>query len=470
LFYKQNHNIVKRQFRFSGELGLLSAMLLAVALPISSLADFAPEFFPIGSQIHYVITSGDQGDIFENSSSINIVSSTLSTLYFPGIYSNSYTNTGPNTGKLSYNSMAAPYTDYFYSEGGTIQLTFTTPTNGNFTAIEYWYATPKMGYAQSGTNQNSGTFSFSSLSLNILSLKAPGKAGTTNTFISTDTITVTAATSPVAAGAAIKWTVVGLGVTATGAGFPQTITNNTDNTGVSTFTFRPADNPQFVGDRNIYWATLGSKKENDPIAFDIIAEWDYNDQAIQAKLSNAGLGSLSQDETDTLRQEYVDYQMANVPARTNVVATQTTDDGQKLNNGNYNVQLSLDLPDNYKEILNAYRGSIATNNGQPILVPLQAKIEISSSFRSPQHNKAIGSVSTNSPHCYGRALDLVPIPIPVLVNGNPTMLDLHKFWYPALNAAANSLIGNKAFPEAGANTNILIGNTNEDHIHVQWTN
>src|SRR5581483_3094070 len=213
-----------------------------------------------------------------------------------------------------------------------------------------------------------------------------------------------------------------------------------DASGVSTFTFSPSQSAQFLQVRRSQYITGIKKPANDPLSFEVIA----SAAGLQTRLSETALGPLLQDETDTLRQEYVDFQIA-VPVRTDIVPSL----GGNWNLGPYHVQVSVDLPGHYNAILAAYQGRSVQYNGVTYTVPANAQIQRTSVFRNPRYNKAIGSVHPNSKHCYGRALDLAPIPISVNANGPRKQLDIDGFWYPAL-AAAEQSVGLSPLPEAGA--------------------
>ena len=58
--------------------------------------------------------------------------------------------------------------------------------------------------------------------------------------------------------------------------------------------------------------------------------------------------------------------------------------------------------------------------GQTNAGAADAQLVVSSGYRSPQSNKAIGSVHPESLHTRGRALDLEPMPVTVIVGGTPT--------------------------------------------------
>lgn len=295
-------------------------------------------------------------------------------------------------------------------------------------------------------------------SLRISSIHTPAIVSGQNTFISTDIITLQATNFPTTSGAPVKWTVIGLGAAAGIGGFPAGEVHNTDSSGTSTFAFIPNTNRVFFGNRTNQW-TKGNRNPNPAIGFEVIAEWDYNSQMLQAKVSQSALGTLFQDETDTLRQEYVDYQITNVPDRSIVIPSL----GAGFNQGNYNVQVSVNMLTVSNAIAVAYRGSSVTVSGKKVNIPQSATFLVSSGYRNPQRNKAVGSKYTGgqqvSKHVLGRALDLQPRYQPIWGVG------LHNGLYQALYTAAKPQ--GTALAESNA-TPVSVGNASENHIHIQW--
>ncbi|WP_169977617.1 D-Ala-D-Ala carboxypeptidase family metallohydrolase [Tautonia rosea] len=290
----------------------------------------------------------------------------------------------------------------------------------------------------------------------------------TNTFIATDEIILHAKVEGARAGTQVLWSVQGMDAAANVGGFPTNVVTTADADGVARFGFTPATNQSLVNDRRTNW-TRGSRRANPPMSFEVTAKLtiDGSDFA-ETSLSDANLGALTQDETDRLRQEYFDYNIP-VPRRSEVVASL----GPGFNRGNYGVQLSVGLDTRYRAILAAYRGRPVTVNinGQSYrtAIPASAPVTISSGYRNPQRNRAIGSRYPDSKHTRGRALDLVPslVQVVVLVNGSPmrVTLPLHQVLYPALYAAASSQ--GTAIAEQGARP-VPVGDPRENHIHVQW--
>jgi hypothetical protein len=289
--------------------------------------------------------------------------------------------------------------------------------------------------------------------LAISSLQTPAVAtGNQHTFISSDTITLQGTLSPPTSGAAVQWTVTGQNAASTINGISET--DNTDANGVSTFSFNPSKNATFVSFRQSHFATA-SKSPNDPLQFEVVARY----QSSESRLSQTSVGTLLQDETDTLRQEYVDFKIP-VPARSEIIPSLG-----RFNVGNYNVQLSVDLPGHYQAILSDYGGLPITVNGVASAIPAATDFIIHSAFRNPRRNLAAGSVHPNSRHVYGKAFDLSPPPAAVVITGQRVELSLHGVLYPALNQAASTQ--GTTLAEHGA-APVPLGNPTENHIHVQW--
>ena len=293
----------------------------------------------------------------------------------------------------------------------------------------------------------------------------------TSTFIATDPITLHASIGVEQPGVAVTWTVTGLDAAAGIAGFPTNVVAMTDVQGVATFTFQPSKNPNLVNDRRTTW-TKGSRQANPALSFDVTARASLGGVDVASKLSTSMLGILRQDERDILREEYFDYNIP-VPTRNQVVPSL----GAGFNEGNYTVQLSVNMPARFNAILAAYRGRqfTVTIGGRDYVatVPRDATLTITSGYRNPQRNKAIGSIVPDSNHTRGRALDLVPnaVNVTVVVAGHTTrtVAPLHgpRGLYAALFAAGQTVGTSIAEQSSLA---VPVGDTRENHIHVQWVN
>jgi hypothetical protein len=322
-----------------------------------------------------------------------------------------------------------------------------------------------------GTVNDQGTFDASytvtfqpgGAQLVITSLQTPTLVnGTQHTFVSSDSITLQAKLTPPKAGTPIAWAVVGQNTPSRDLSIAEI--HNTDVSGISTFTFSPSQNAHFVHVRQTQYKT-GSRVPNDPLNFEVIA----GGASLESRLSQTQLGMLKQDEIDTLRQEYVDFQLT-LPDRSIVVPAIVDASGNNYNVGNYKVQLSVGLPDHFAAILARYRSQTTVVKGQVIPMPANASIIIASGFRNPRRNVAAGSVHNSqgdiSKHVLGRALDLVPAPASVFVNNTQVQLGLYHNLYPAL-CAASSATGITVLPEKGCCTIVPCG-SNENHTHVNW--
>ena len=272
-------------------------------------------------------------------------------------------------------------------------------------------------------------------------------------------------TSTFTPGLDVKWTVQGEGAAAGISQFPTEIDTKTDLTGGVAFTFTPSNNAYFVENRHTVW-TKGSLIPNPPISFLITATLTY--QGFTHTISK----TITQDEIDTLREEYYDYIFPlygiPIPARSEFVPS--LDGG--YNSGNYNFQLNDNMPTHYAAILSAYRGEqvMVTVGGKKykVNIPQTATLGINSGYRDPQHN-AIFSSHPDSKHTLGRAFDLRPNPVKVsiLINGHPrnVALPLDQVLYHALFDA----VPKSDYAQAEIKGNkVAVGTPHEDHIHVQW--
>jgi len=140
------------------------------------------------------------------------------------------------------------------------------------------------------------------------------------------------------------------------------------------------------------------------------------------------------------------------------------------------------IRDSFTGTVAAYRGREVlttvvidgeTYENVPVTIPTDASVTVSSGYRNPQRNRAVGSLFPDSRHTRGRALDMSPSAVQVTVQvpvDNPTItrrvaLDLHETLYPALDAAAGTQ--GTAICEDG-NVQLDCTNTRTDHVHLQW--
>lgn len=314
--------------------------------------------------------------------------------------------------------------------------------------------------------------SFATTDLTGAALKLSITQLNSRTFVTPDTIMLQANVGAPVSAVAVQWTVEGRDAANGITGFPMNEAHPSDGSGNSTFSFSSA-NPTLVNDRRRNW-TRGSRAANPAISFEVTAKVILDGEEFPVRLSETTLGPLSQDETDRLRQEYYDYNIP-VPGRGDVVASL----GAGYNEGNYGVQLSVDLPGHYNGAVAAYRGRNVmidvtiggrTFTNIPATIPATAPVSISSGYRNPQRNRAVGSLFPDSRHTRGRALDIVPSVVPTRVtlpDGRMVRvnLSLHGTLYPALHDAANTV--GTAICEHSS-TPVPCGNTTENHVHVQW--
>jgi hypothetical protein len=178
--------------------------------------------------------------------------------------------------------------------------------------------------------------------------------------------------------------------------------------------------------------------------------------------------ATSPDERDRIVAEYKEVCHQTI-SRADLVATIAPFNTSDYPNWQRNAG---DLKDLYGKVLAGYRGSEIVDetgnallvNGKRVRIPIAAKVRVSSGWRNPKRNNAVGSVvGCNSKHLLGRALDLVPEPIAGEVEGGAsTTVDVKKYLFPTLWAAAKA--AGFAIAEAGS-VPVPCGSF-EDHVHV----
>jgi len=240
------------------------------------------------------------------------------------------------------------------------------------------------------------------------------------TFISTDTLTFTAQMLNPPPGTTppthFNWMVDGISLNA-GNGNPHSATNQ------ARFSFRP--NPTRR-------PTSGSRVPNDPIQYRIEA------------MASGGRGTfeLVQDETDIIRQEYVDLRARSVPDRGDIVTPTVA----TFNTGNYTLIVDGGMDNALTNTETEFSALTPAGNAVPA-------ISVSSGYRNPRRNVAVGSVSVNSRHVRGTALDLT------VARANATL------WDRLRQAGRNA--GNTSICEVGP-TQVPCNDPNVDHVHIQW--
>jgi Domain of unknown function (DUF4157) len=236
------------------------------------------------------------------------------------------------------------------------------------------------------------------------------QGGVDHSFISTDRITLTA-------GESVNWTVHGVSSNA-GNGNPHQAANRTQ------FSFRP--NPSRR-------PTSGSRTPNDPIQYSVEAQAG----------GRTGTFDLMQDETDIIRQEYIDLGPSRPPDRANIVSPSNA----TFNTGNYSLIVDGGMDNAFNSTETAFQALTPAGTVTP-------QIGVSSGYRNPRRNVAVGSnFPVGSRHVWGTALDLT------VQGANATL------WTRLRTAGANA--GNSSICEMGP-TQVLCTNANVDHVHIQW--
>ena len=229
-------------------------------------------------------------------------------------------------------------------------------------------------------------------------------------FISTDRITLTASVSA-------DWTVHGVSSNA-GRGNPHQAKNRTQ------FSFRP--NPTRR-------PTSGSRTPNDPIQYRVEAQAG----------GRTGTFDLTQDETDIIRQEYLDLGPRTPPDRTSIVSPTIA----TYNTGNYSLIVDGGMDNAFNNTETAFQALTPAGAAAP-------QIGVSSGYRNPRRNVAAGSeFPVGSRHVWGTALDLT------VAGANATL------WTRLRTAGANA--GNSSICENGP-TRVPCTDANVDHVHIQW--
>ena len=236
------------------------------------------------------------------------------------------------------------------------------------------------------------------------------QGGTGLSFISTDRITLTASVSA-------NWTVHGVSSNA-GDGNPHQARNRTQ------FSFRP--NPSRR-------PTSGSRTPNDPIQYRVEAQAG----------GRTGTFDLTQDETDIIRQEYIDLGPRTPPDRNSIVTPTIA----TYNTGNYSLIVDGGMDNAFNNTETAFQALTPAGAVAP-------QIGVSSGYRNPRRNVDVGSnFPVGSRHVWGTALDLT------VPGANATL------WTRLRTAGANA--GNSSICENGP-IQVLCTNPNVNHVHIQW--
>jgi hypothetical protein len=161
-------------------------------------------------------------------------------------------------------------------------------------------------------------------------------------------------------------------------------------------------------------------------------------------MASGGRGTfeLVQDETDIIRQEYVDLRARSVPGRSDIVVPTVA----IFNTGNYTLIVDGGLDNAFTNTETEFGALTPAGNAVPA-------ISVSSGYRNPRRNVDVGSVSVNSPHVRGTALDLT------VTGANATL------WARLRRAGANA--GNTSICEWGP-TQLPCNDPAVEHVHSQW--
>ena len=279
------------------------------------------------------------------------------------------------------------------------------------------------------------------------------QGGVANTFLSTDqidfTVQATGAPNASALVGQTAWTVQGVSANS-GNGNPNRAVNQAN----FSFTPNPTNRPN-----------TGARVPNDPIEY-----------RVEAKVGGAtAIFDLSQDETDIIRQEYVDLGPVVPPQRPNIVIPTIP----AFNTGNYNLIVDMGM----NNTLNATQTQFQTLTQQAAMpapgvappaggaaapalgvappgagvaapAPPIPVIGVTSGYRNPRRNVAAGSqFPVGSRHVWGSALDLI------VAGANATLWD-------RLRQAGNNA-GNTSICEVGP-TQVNCADPRVNHVHIQW--
>lgn len=249
-------------------------------------------------------------------------------------------------------------------------------------------------------------------------------------------------------------------------------------------TFVPEWLPGLHNDRVAKW-TGGSYTANPALRFDVECQLDVfgaEQETAYTSVMESGLAMPTQDEIDTLRQEYIDLSVSGkpIPERRDFIAAldppeSTNSPVAGYNAGNYHVQLGSQLVARFGTLLDRFRGrTVITASGKPLLIdgktvqiPANATLTVSCGFRCPQREtKILGHTSPISRHTLGRALDVKPsTPVTVVVGGHWVTLDLYQHIYPTLLQAAKSM--SEYAQLENSQVQVAPGQA-ADHCHLQW--
>ena len=269
--------------------------------------------------------------------------------------------------------------------------------------------------------------------------------------------------------------------------------------------------------------TRGNREPNPPLEYELVASLPLEDgKSLEVRLSPTTF--LRQEEDDVLRQEYLDFGTRFKPARAHIsipgrpvlntgnysVIAETEAGGLSRLLDQMDERVNALLQDDVQVKQVGTRGltpaTVVVSPGAPILTvgalgdtdpqgddvcagpkvggrcngPIHAgpngiaetrannrdtRVDledfVSSAFRNPQRNRAIGSVTLNSRHTRGRALDIDPRLLRVPGKTPQQLMCI-------VEAAGDALVGEgNSFTERGAALFLACDSPTADHVHVQ---
>lgn len=236
-----------------------------------------------------------------------------------------------------------------------------------------------------------------------------------------------------------QWAVTGKSKDS-GDGDPHTA----NNTSVFSFKPNPKNRPTLATDKK------GSTKPNDPIKYTIEASVGGFTETLD----------LEQDETDIIRQEYVDYKIP-IPIR-DVIKKPTN---RAFNNGNYTLIIDMDLQHHLDEVVARFQ-TICIG-----VVPIPG-VSVTSGYRNPRKNSNVGSIVPNSKHTYGSALDIKPVPFnPDFLNrlrDAATLSGIFGMEERGSDDFTTIKSNGKVIARAKVNDDTVRMEELRDHVHIQW--
>ncbi|MEK7810855.1 MAG: DUF4157 domain-containing protein [Pseudomonadota bacterium] len=259
------------------------------------------------------------------------------------------------------------------------------------------------------------------------------QGGDAKSFVSTDAISFTAEIEGLPDAGALSsqtaWSVHGVSADS-GNGNPSVATNRSN----FSFTPNPTNRP-----------TTGSRTPNDPIKYRVEAQ----------VAGSSATYDLEQDESDIIRQEYIDLGPVVSPRRSDISIPSIP----TFNTGNYSCivdrGMNTALTNTRAQFQSLTQQAAAPDAGVPAAAPVPiAAITVESGYRNPRRNVAVGSpFPVGSRHVWGSALDLG------VAGANATL------WDRLRTAGQNA--GNTSICEVGP-TQVLCNNANVNHVHIQW--